>query len=69
MGLRRKYGNKKIQAYGQVFDSKKEFHRWSELSLLERAGEIKPEGKVSARHEHAKKMAEREAAKADAAKQ
>lgn len=40
MGLRRKYGNKKIQAYGQVFDSKKEFHRWSELSLLERAGEI-----------------------------
>ena len=36
---------------------------------LERAGEIKPEGKVSARHEHAKKMAEREAAKADAAKQ
>ena len=40
MGLKRKYGNKKIQAYGQVFDSKKEFHRWSELSLLERAGEI-----------------------------
>ena len=41
MGLRRrKYGNKKIQAYGQVFDSKKEFHRWSELYLLERAGEI-----------------------------
>lgn len=42
MGLRsrRKYGNKKITADGQVFDSKKEFKRWCELSLLERAGEI-----------------------------
>lgn len=42
MGLRsrRKYGNKKIQADGQVFDSKKEYKRWCELSLLERAGEI-----------------------------
>lgn len=35
-----KYGNKKIQADGQVFDSKKEYKRWCELSLLERAGEI-----------------------------
>lgn len=41
MGLRRrKYGNKKIQAGGQVFDSKKEYKRYCELSLLERAGEI-----------------------------
>ena len=32
---------------------------------LEKAGEIKPEGKVSARHEHAKKMAERAAAKSE----
>ena len=40
MGLRRKYGNKKIQAGGQVFDSKKEYKRFCELSLLERAGEI-----------------------------
>ena len=40
MGLRHKYGNKKITADGQVFDSKKEFKRWCELSLLERAGEI-----------------------------
>lgn len=40
MGLRRKYGNKKITADGQVFDSKKEYRRYCELSLLERAGEI-----------------------------
>ena len=40
MGLKRKYGNKKIQAGGQVFDSKKEYKRFCELSLLERAGEI-----------------------------
>ena len=40
MGLRRKYGNKKIRAGGQVFDSKKEYKRFCELSLLERAGEI-----------------------------
>lgn len=40
MGLRRKYGNKKITADGQVFDSKKEYKRFCELSLLERAGEI-----------------------------
>lgn len=41
MGLRRKYGNKKITAgNGQVFDSKKEYRRYCDLSLLERAGEI-----------------------------
>lgn len=41
MGLKHKYGNKKIRAgNGQVFDSKKEYRRWVELSLLERAGEI-----------------------------
>lgn len=42
MGLRRKYGNKKIHDLksDQVFDSKKEYSRWKELSLLERAGEI-----------------------------
>jgi len=41
MGLRRKYGNKKITAgNGQVFDSKKEYKRFCELSLLERVGEI-----------------------------
>lgn len=42
MGLKRKYGNKKIHDLksDQVFDSKKEYSRWKELSLLERAGEI-----------------------------
>ena len=39
--MRNKYGAKKITASdGQVFDSKKEFHRWCELKLLERAGKI-----------------------------
>lgn len=40
MGLRRKYGNKKIIADGQLFDSLKEYKRYCDLSLLERAGEI-----------------------------
>lgn len=40
MGLKRKYGNKKIYAGGQVFDSKKEYERWVNLSMLERVGEI-----------------------------
>lgn len=41
MGLKRKYGNKKITAgNGQVFDSKKEYRRYCELTLFERAGEI-----------------------------
>ena len=40
MGVRRKYGNKKIQAGGQSFDSKREYRRWRDLTLLERAGEI-----------------------------
>ena len=42
MGVRNrhKYGNKKIQVGGQSFDSKKEYKRWCDLSLLERAGEI-----------------------------
>lgn len=37
-----KYGAKKIKdpATGYVFDSKKEFIRWLELRLLERAGKI-----------------------------
>ena len=40
MGLRRKYGNKKIIADGQWFDSLKEYKRYCDLSLLERAGKI-----------------------------
>lgn len=35
-----KYGNKKIEQDGMVFDSKKELKRWQELKLLQRAGEI-----------------------------
>ena len=36
----RKYRNKKITVDGQTFDSRREAQRWSELRLLERAGEI-----------------------------
>ena len=35
-----KYGAKKVVIGGEVFDSKKEFYRWSDLKLLERAGKI-----------------------------
>lgn len=35
-----KYGNTKTMLDGMGFDSKKEAHRWRELRLLERAGEI-----------------------------
>lgn len=35
-----KYGSKKITADGLTFDSRKEYFRWHELSLLEKAGEI-----------------------------
>ena len=35
-----KYGNRKIRTADGVFDSAKEFRRWRELQLLERAGEI-----------------------------
>lgn len=35
-----KYGNKKVIIDGIVFDSKREAKRWSELRILERAGEI-----------------------------
>lgn len=36
----RKYHNKKITAGGEVFDSKREYNRYRELLLLEKAGEI-----------------------------
>lgn len=36
----RKYRNKKITIDGMTFDSKKEYKRYCELLLLERAGEI-----------------------------
>ena len=35
-----KYYNKKVEVDGQKFDSKKEYQRWLELKLMERAGEI-----------------------------
>ena len=35
-----KYGNKKAVRNGSVFDSRREARRYSELSLLERAGAI-----------------------------
>ena len=35
-----KYHSKKITKDGETFDSIKEYKRWCELSLLERAGEI-----------------------------
>ena len=35
-----KYYNRKVQRDGMVFDSKREADRWSELKLLEKAGEI-----------------------------
>ena len=35
-----KYQNKKVTADGMTFDSLKEYKRWRELSLLERAGKI-----------------------------
>lgn len=35
-----KYRNKKIEADGMTFDSKKEYKRWCELNLLLKSGEI-----------------------------
>lgn len=37
----RKYNNKKVEADGFVFDSTKEFNRYYELKLLQRAGRIR----------------------------
>lgn len=36
-----KYHSRKITRDGEVFDSVKEYRRWCELKLLERAGQIK----------------------------
>ena len=38
---RSKYGNRKVNIDGETFDSRKEGRRYSELLLLERAGEIR----------------------------
>ena len=39
--MNNKYRNKKIIIDGEKFDSMKEYQRWCELKLLERAGHIK----------------------------
>lgn len=35
-----KYGATKVVVDGEVFDSRKEYYRWCDLRLLERAGKI-----------------------------
>ena len=35
-----KYGNRKVETEEGTFDSVKEYSRWQELKLMERAGEI-----------------------------
>ena len=35
-----KYHNTKVRAGDEVFDSRREYNRWCELRLLERAGQI-----------------------------
>ena len=35
-----KYGAKKVVVDGEVFDSRKEYYRWCDLRLLEKAGKI-----------------------------
>lgn len=35
-----KYGNKKVTVDGMTFDSTKEYSRWCELKMMEKAGEI-----------------------------
>lgn len=35
-----KYGNRKVTADGHTFDSRKEYRRFCELRLLEKAGEV-----------------------------
>ncbi len=38
--MRTKYGNRKVVLPCGTFDSRKEYRRWKELQLLERAGKI-----------------------------
>lgn len=39
--IRTKYGNRKTESNGILFDSAKEARRWQELNLMVRAGEIR----------------------------
>lgn len=38
--MKTKMGNTKLTVNGEIFDSKREYRRWCELKILERAGEI-----------------------------
>jgi hypothetical protein len=40
MAIRNKYYSKKIVHDGITFDSKKEYKRWCELALLQKAGQV-----------------------------
>lgn len=40
MTYRRKYGNKKVEFNGHTFDSKKEYERYCDLLMFEKAGKI-----------------------------
>lgn len=40
LACRSKYGSKKVTVDGVTFDSQKEYRRFRELSLLERAGKV-----------------------------
>ena len=40
MRYRSKYGAKKVTVNGETFDSQKEYRRFCELSLLEKAGKV-----------------------------
>lgn len=62
-----KYGAKKVVTPDGQFDSRKEYHRWCELKLLERAGKIRDLRRqvkyvlIPAQHEDQyKKLLERE---------
>lgn len=62
-----KYGAKKVVTPEGVFDSRKEYRRWCELKLLERAGKIRDLSRqvkyvlIPAQHEDQyKKLLERE---------
>ena len=59
--MQTKYHSKKAYYKTEVFDSKKERDRYVQLCLLEKAGEINPEGKTSAREDHAKAKLEKQA--------
>lgn len=41
MYRRNKYHNRKVERDGQVFDSVKEYRRWCDLQLLQKAGKVK----------------------------